>query len=241
MNESPRSSTAMPATADSGEAESGRDKGVLEKDILNLVAEWPKPTKEEVLQVALNGADLVIEGTIQGIREVHFVNALEKPQEWIDQMLAEGKMPGLVLTDYTIVVDKVLFEKRAYYPRFFPDWKPLEPGSTIIVTRRGGTYKGVIQIEEPGPPFEVGSQEVLFLTGFSLINFDAPDDGQSRYSTDSRIGRFLIEPDNTLTAFTAKGLGGFYDGQSLDQMEQDIAELVKHYPFEQSVPAPSQP
>ena len=211
----------------------GKDKSVLEKDIFDLVAQLPKPTKEEILQKALSGysgADLVIEGTIQGIREVHFINSLEKPQEWIDQMLAEGKMPGLVLTDYAIVVDKVLSDKRIHFPRFFPNYKPIEPGQTIIVTRQGGTYKGVTKIEEPGPPFEIGSQEVLFLVGFSLTAYDVPDDGQVRYSTDSRMGRFLIGPDNTLTAFTTKGLGGIYGGQDVGQLEQDIAEFLKTQP-----------
>ena len=99
-------------------------------------------------------------------------------------MLAEGKMPGLVLTDYTIVVDKVLSDKRLAYPRFFPNYKSLQPGQTIIVMRKGGTYKGVTKIEEAGPAFVLGSQEVLFLVGTSLKNYDLPDDGQERFSTD---------------------------------------------------------
>jgi len=219
----------------------GKDKSVLEKDILDLVAKLPQPTKAEILQNTLNGAELVIEGTIQGIHQVHFINALEKPQKWIDQMLAEGKTPGLVLTDYAITVDKVLFDKRAYYPRFFPDWKPLEPGQTIIVTRQGGTYQGVTKIEEPGPAFEIGSREILFLSGFSLINYDVPDDGQARFSTDSKMGRFLIGADNTLTAFTTRGLGGIHGGQGVTQLEQDITEFLKTHPFNQDIPAPPQP
>ncbi|HEY4688388.1 MAG TPA: hypothetical protein VIK33_03685 [Anaerolineae bacterium] len=228
-----------PAPSPLTESYRGKDKSVLEKDILDLVAKLPQPTKEEVLQNARNGADLVIEGTIQGVGEVHFINAMEKPQEWIDQMLAEGKMPGLVLTDYTITVDKVLSDKYAGNPRFFPNWKPLEPGQTIIVTRQGGTYKGVTKLEEPGPLFEIGSREVLFLVGTSLTNYDVPNDGQSRYSTDSRLGRLLIGSDNRLTAFTTKGLGGFYGGQSLDQLEQAIAEFLAQHPLtREEVPAP---
>ncbi|HET7091433.1 MAG TPA: hypothetical protein VFL17_22605 [Anaerolineae bacterium] len=222
----------------------GKDKGVLEKDTLDLVAKLPKPAKEELLPTALsgyNGAELVIEGTIQGIQEVHFINSMEKPQEWIDQMLAEGKMPGLLLTDYTVTVDKVLFDKRADNPRFFPDWKPLEPGQTILVTRQGGTYRGVTKIEEPGPPFELGSREILFLSGFSLINYDVPDDGQVRYSTDSRRGRFLIGADGTLTAFTAQGLGGIYGGQDVGQLEQDIVEFLKTSPVNERIQIPPQP
>jgi hypothetical protein len=206
----------------------GQDKSILEKGILDLVSRLPQPTKEEALEKALSSATIVIKGTIQGIRQVHFINALEKPQEWIDQMLAEGKMPGLVLTDYTVIVDRVLFEMAPYQPRFFPDWKPLQPGQTIIVTRQGGTYRGVTSVEEPGAPFEIGSQEVLFLVPTS---FDIPDDAQVRYTTDSRRGRFLIGPDNKLIAFTTKGLGAFYDGQNLHQLEQDIAELLRTHPF----------
>ncbi|HET7090909.1 MAG TPA: hypothetical protein VFL17_19945, partial [Anaerolineae bacterium] len=195
-------SLALALRSPLADAYCGKDKSVLEKDIQDLVAQLPKPTRDEALQNAVNAADLVIEGMIQGIGEAHFVNAMEKPQEWIDQMLAEGKMPGLVLTDYTIVIDKVLSDKRIYYPRFFPNYEPIEPGQTIIVTRQGGTYQGVTQIEEPGPPFEIGSREVLFLVGFSLTNYDIPDDGQIRYSTDSLRGRLLIGPDGRLTAFT---------------------------------------
>ncbi len=209
----------------------GKDKSVLEKDIQDLVAKLPKPTKEEILQKQVTGADLIILGTIQDVRDVHFVNSMEKSQQEIDQLLAEGKMPGLVLTDYTIVVDKVLSDKRLAYPRFFPDYKPLQPGQTIIVMRQGGTYKGVTQIEEAGPAFVPGSQEVLFLVGTSLKNYDLPDDGQDRFSTDSRLGRLLIGSDGKLTAFAARGVGGLYGGQSVDQLAQDITEFLKQHPF----------
>jgi hypothetical protein len=209
----------------------GKDKSVLEKDIADLVAKLPKPTKEEILQKQVPSADLIIVGTIQGVGEVHFVNSLEKSQQEIDQLLAEGKMPGLVLTDYVVVIDKVLSDKLIHYPRFFPDRKPLEPGQTIIVMRQGGTYKGVTKFEEPGPAFEIGSQEVLFLVSASLKNYDLPDDGQARYSTDSRLGRLLIGTDGKLTAFTTRDVGGLYGGQAVDQLEQDIAEFLKQQPF----------
>lgn len=209
----------------------GKDKAILEKDIQDLVARLPKPTKADVLQNTLKSTGIVIEGTIQGVRAVHFVNSMEKSQQEIDQLLAESKMPGLVLTDYAITVVKVLYDMRGDHPKYFPDWKPLEPGQTIIVTRQGGTYKGVTKIEEPGPAFEVGNREVLFLSGFSPKNYDMPDDGQTRYSTDSRLGRLLIGIDGRLTAFTTHSLGGFYSGQTVDQLEKDIAELVQQHPF----------
>ncbi len=219
-----------------------KDKAVLEKDIQDLVAKLPRPTKADVLQNTLKSTGIVIEGTIQGVRDVHFVNSMEKSQQEIDQMLAEGKMPGLVLTDYTIIVDKVLVDMRSNNPRFFSNWKPLEPGQTIIVTRQGGTYQGVTDIEEPGPAFELGSREVLFLVGTSLLNYDLPDDGQSRYSTHSRQGRLLIEPNNRLTAFTQKGPGGIYGRQSLEELEQDIAQFLKEHPSaSEEVPTPSRP
>lgn len=109
------------------------------------------------------------------------------------------------------------------------------------MTRQGGTYRGVTKIEEPSPPFEMGSREVLLLSGFSLTNYDVPDDGQARYSTDSRMGRFLIGPDNRLTAFTTKGLGGIYSGQDIGQLERDIAGFLKTQPFNQDIPVPPQP
>ena len=208
----------------------GKDKSVLEQDIQELVAESPKPTKADVLQETLKSTGIVVEGTIQGVRGVHFVNSLEKSQQEIDQLLAEGKMPGLVLTDYAIMVDKVLYDMRGDHPKFFPDWKPLEPGEIIIVTRQGGTYRGVTKVEEPGPAFEVGNREVLFLSGFSLKNYDLPDDGQVRYSTDSRLGRLLIGSDGQLAAFTTRGVGGLFGGQSLEQLEKDLAEFVKSHP-----------
>ncbi len=121
-------------------------------------------------------------------------------------------------------------DMRGDHPKFFPDWKPLEPGEIIIVTRQGGTYKGVTKIEEPGPSFEVGNREVLFLSGFSLKNYDLPDDGQTRYSTDSRLGRLLIGPDGQLAAFATRGVGGLFGGQSLEQLEKDLAEFVKSHP-----------
>lgn len=208
----------------------GKDKAVLEQDIQDLIAKLPKPTTADVLQNALKSTGIVIEGTIQSVRDVHFVNSMEKSQQEIDQLLAEGKMPGLVLTDYAITVDKVLYDMRGDHPKYFPDWKPLEPGQTIIVTRQGGTYKGVTKIEEPGPAFEAGHREVLFLSGFSLKNYDLPDDGQTRYSTDSRLGRLLIGPDGTLAAFTTRGVGGLFGEQSLEQLEKDVAEFVKAQP-----------
>lgn len=213
----------------------GQDKSILERDILDLVARLPKPTKEAALEQALWSATIVIEGTIQGIREVHFVNTRERPQEWIDQMFAEGKMPGSVFTDYIVTVNKVIFEMAPYQPKFFPGWKPLQPGQTIIVTRRGGTYRGVTSIEEPGPPFEIGSREVLFLIPSSYL----PDDGQVRYTTN--ITRFRIGPDNKLIASTTKDLGAFYDGQALHQLEQDIAEFLRTHSFGPETPIPPQP
>lgn len=218
----------------------GQDKSVLERDILDLVARLPKPTKEGTLEEALRSTMIVIEGTIQGIREVHFINTREKPQEWIDQMFAEGKMPGLVLTDYTVTVDKVLFALPPN-PKFSPDWTPPTPGQTIIVTRYGGTYRGVTSIEEPGPLFEIGSREVLFLVPFNFPDDNFPDDNQVRYTTDSRMGRFLIGSDNKLIAFTTKDLGGFYGGQDLHQLEQDIAEFLRTHPFGQETLTPPQP
>jgi hypothetical protein len=219
----------------------GKDKSVLEKDIQDLVAKLPQPTKADILQNALKSSGIVILGTVQEARDVHFVNSFEKPQEWIDQMLAEGKMPGLLLTDYAVTVDKVLYDMRGDNPRFFPDWKPLEPGQTIIVTRQGGTYKGVTKIEEAGPAFETGQQEVLFLSNFSLTNYDLPDDGQARYSTDARLGRLLIGPDGNLVTFTPRGIGGLFGGQSVEQLEKDLAEFLKAQPPAPTIPAPAQP
>lgn len=219
----------------------GQDKSVLEKDIQDLVAKLPKPNKADVLQNTLKSTGIVIEGTVQGVRDVHFVNSLEKSQKEIDQLLAEGKMPGLILTDYAVTVDKVLYDMRGDNPRFFPDWKPLEPGQTIIVTRQGGTYKGVTKIEEAGPAFEASGREVLFLSNFSLTNYDLPDDGQARYSTDSRLGRLKIKPDGKLAAFTTRDVGGLFGGQSVEQLEKDLAKFLKEQPLNQMNPAPSQP
>lgn len=225
----------------------GKDKSELEKNILDLVGKLsPESAKEEVLQNTLTGSDLVVEGTIQDIREVRLIPDEGKSEEWIDQMLVEGKMPGLVVTDYTIMVDKVLLDKFANQPRFFPDRKPIESGQTIIVTRLGGTYKGVTKIEEPSSPFEIGSREIMFLRDLSLmsnfISYGDPGDGLVRYSpTDSRLGRLLIGPNNKLIAFTTKGLGGIYGGQDVEQLEQDIAEFLKTHPFNQNIPAPPQP
>ncbi len=86
------------------------------------------------------------------------------------------------------------------------------------------------KIEELGPAFEVGNREVLFLSGFSLKNYDLPNDGQTRYSTDSRLGRLLIGSDGTLAALTMRGVGGLFGGQSLAQLEKDLAEFVKAHP-----------
>jgi hypothetical protein len=219
----------------------GKDKNVLEKDIQDLVAKMPKPSKADVLQQTLQSSGIVIIGTVQGARDVHFVNSSEKSQKEIDQLLAEGKMPGLLLTDYAVTVDKVLYDMRGDNPRFFPDWKPLEPGQTIIVTRQGGTYKGVTKLEEAGPVFEAGQQEVLFLGNFSLTNYDLPDDGQARYSTDARLGRLLIGKDGNLAAFTPRGVGGLFGGQSVEQLEKDLAEFLKAQSANQMNPAPSQP
>jgi hypothetical protein len=205
----------------------GKDKDVLEKDIQVLVAQLPKPNKMDVLRNTLSSTGIVIEGTIQGIQAVHFVNSAEKSQQEIDQLLAEGKIVGLVLTDYAVTINKVVYDMRGDHPKYFPDWKPLQPGQIIIVTRQGGTYHGVTQIAEPGLAFEMGTQEVLFLSNFSLTNYDVPDDGQVRYSTNSQTGRFLIGSDKNLKAFSAHGLGEFYAGQGLGQLEQDINKLPK--------------
>jgi len=205
----------------------GIGKDVLEKDIQNLIAQLPKPNKLDVLRQTLKSTGIVIEGTIQSVQAVHFVNSAEKSQQEIDQLLAEGKIVGLVLTDYVVTVNKVLYDMRGDNPKYFPDWKPLQPGQTIIVTRQGGTYRGVTQIAEAGSAFVIGDQEVLFLSNFSLTNYDVPDDGQVRYSTNSQTGRFLIGSDKNLKAFSARGLGEFYARQGLDQLEQDIDKLPK--------------
>jgi hypothetical protein len=235
------SSAKIKGTNPMVDAYRGKDKSVLEQDIQDLVAKLPQPTKADVLQQTLQSSGIVIIGTVQDVQDVHFVNSLEKSQKEIDQLLAEGKMPGLLLTDYAVTVDKVLYDMRGDNPRFFPDWKPLQPGQTIIVTRQGGTYKGVTKIEEAGPAFETGQQEVLFLSNFSLTNYDLPDDGQARYSTDARLGRLLIGPDGNLVAFTTRGLGGFFGGQSVEQLEKDLAEFLKAQPPAEMNSAPAQP
>jgi hypothetical protein len=233
-----------PASAGVADTYRGKDKSVLEKDIQDLAAKLPQP-KAVAFNNAVGGAHLVIEATIKEIKEVRLIPEEGKSEGWIKQMLSEGKMPGDVYTDYVVTINKVLFDKFSDQPRFFPDRKPLQPGQTIIVTWRGGTYEGVTQTYERGVPFEVGGREVMFLQDIGIMTGD-PDYHSPRYQVryslvDSVRARLPIGHDGTFAALDGRGLSDFYAGQSVEQLEKDLAEFLKAQPPAQMIPAPAQP
>jgi hypothetical protein len=198
----------------------GRSLAHLEGEVRRVTALLPDgPSREEALKSALDGTRLVVEGRIAAVSRVRLLPGEGKPQAWIDQMLAEGKMPGQLVTEYAVEVERVLHASR------LPGRPQVAPGDVITVARWGGRYRGVTQETEAGPPFAVGDREVLLLRDLAVYGEEDPrwQQGRVLYGlTDSKLGRFRIGPDGRLAAFSERSLGSFYHGREVEQLARDL-------------------
>lgn len=180
------------------------------------------PTREEAERSTLAGTSAVVVGKIGALRAPRLLPAEGKPQSWINQMLAEGKMPGQLITEFEIEVERVICTRSP--AGLMSAVSAPAVGDRLRVARWGGTYQGVTQITEPGPDFVTGAREVLFLRDLA----QQADDPRYRSGSvvyaliDSALGRFRVTTAGTLSAFSPRGLGAFYAGADLEQLAADL-------------------
>ncbi|HWM93967.1 MAG TPA: hypothetical protein VN493_24630 [Thermoanaerobaculia bacterium] len=202
-------------------AYAGRELAHMAADFHRVAAAPPeKLSREEALKAALDGTHLVVEGRIAEVSRVRLLPDEGKPQAWIDQMLAEGKVPGQLVTEYAVEVERVLHSGE------LPGRRPVAAGDVITVARWGGRYRGVTQTEA-GPPLSVGGREVLLLRDLAVYGEEDPrwQEGRVFYGlTDSKLGRFRIDPEGRLTAFSERSLGSFYHGRKVELLARDLEQ-----------------
>lgn len=107
-------------------------------------------------------SDLVVVGIVIGSQPSRLIRD-NLPPEIEKNIEQAGGVPGLIVTDYSFRVEKVLKGQ-------------LSKGDTIIIVQTGGTYNGVKEYIEDDPLFEVEERAVLFLNDISGDSILAPNE-----------------------------------------------------------------
>ncbi len=203
------------------EAYRGKDIATLEKDVLSRL-----PTTPEYLQRAVQVWFLIAEGTVGQVPNT-FVRPDVTPEQ-LAQAKARGELQRLIYTSYAFTVDQVLEDKFAR-SKDYPLYKhpAVNSGDVITVLEMGGTYQGTTYLATLGPFLKPGDKMLLFLSAiecggrFQICNWAEQEANKVLYMLGS--DRFLVGPDNRLTALTSGPISRFYNGQAKSWLEQDIA------------------
>ncbi len=203
----------------------GKDKSILEKDILTRL-----PTPPDYLQREVERSSLIVEGTVGQVQ-----NTFTRPDltpEQIAQAKVRGELQYLVYTSYAFTVDQVLEDKLARY-QDHPYWvsvyqsTPVNTGDVIALVESGGTYEGSTLGRTSVPFLKPGDKMFLFLSAtacgqrYLICNWAEQEANKILYMPGSN--RFIIGSDHRLITLTPGPISRFYTGQAKSQLEQDIA------------------
>lgn len=219
----------------------GKEKSVLEKDILALL-----PTVSDYVRSEVAGSFLIVEGRV-GQPETR----LTRDEDTQD-----------IYTLYPFTVDKVFEDKltraeNALHKTNLFKAAPVKVGNVITVVEMGGTNQGVTKRRTWSQFLQPGARMFLSLGAMACGDVSArgahsplctkqeQDTNKILYMLGDSTSRFLIGLDNRYTAITQHGISRLYNGQPKERLEQDLlkakTEIDKALEEQKKQPTPVPP